>query len=489
MLVNFTPMETRVALLENGVTQDVYIERAISRSIVGNIYAGKVVRIVPGMQAAFVDIGLERTSFIHVSEVIAGSSGHGREDKSIPPMKIADYLHDGKKIIVQVTRDPLGTKGARVTMQLSVATRYLVLQPHNKHTGVSQRIDKPLEKTRLKQVLAQARASQSMDDSTGFVLRTAAEGIGFEQVSADMRFLYSVWASISRRAKAATTAELLYENLPLHLRAVRDLVRPSVEHILIDNSECLVALQGFCADHVPEVCSLLEHYTGEQPLFELHGVEDGIRGALDRTVELHCGGYLIFDQTEAMTVIDVNTGSFVGKRNQDDALLKTNLEAAEVLARQVRLRNLGGIIIVDFINMEKSDHRRQVHDALKKFMQQDTALSEIAAFSKLGLIEMSRKRTGDSLEGLLCEGCAVCHGRGVIKTAETVCYEIFRKVMSDARTCKNDKLILRVAEPVANRLLNEEATQFFDLQQSVGKIISVRVESSYSQEHFDLMPC
>ena len=362
-----------------------------------------------------------------------------------------------------------------------------MLQPHNKHTGVSQRIENPLEKTRLKQVLAQARANQSMDDSTGFVLRTAAQGIGFEQVSADMRFLYSVWASISRRAKAAASGELLYENLPLHLRAVTELVRPSVEHILIDNSECLVAMQSFCADHVPQVCSLLEHYTGGHSLFELHGVEDEIRGALDRTVELHSGGYLIFDQTEAMTVIDVNTGSFVGKRNHDDALLKTNLEAAEVLARQVRLRNLGGIIIVDFINMEKSDHRRQVHDALKKFMQQDPVLSEIAAFSKLGLIEMTRKRTGGSLESLLCEGCAVCHGRGVIKTAETVCYEIFRKVISEARTCENDKLVLRVAESVANRLLNEEATQFFDLQQSVGKIISVRLELSYSQEHFDLM--
>lgn len=487
ILMNVTPMETRVALVESGFIQNIHIERTTSRSLVGNIYSGKVVRLVPGMQAAFVDIGLARTGFIHVSDVVVGT-GHGRADKSISLKKIADHLHDGKKILVQVTRDPLGTKGARLTMHLSVSTRYLVLQPQNKHTGVSQRIDSPLEKARLKQMLAQARVNQSIDDAIGFVLRTAAEGVGLEQVSADIHFLHSVWVDISRSAKTATKVGLLYENLPLHLRTVRDLIDSSVEKILIDDSECLAALQDFCAHHVPKASSLLEHYSGELPLFELHGVEGEIFDALDRRVQLQCGGYLIFDQTEAMTVIDVNTGSFVGKRNQDDNFLKTNLEAVEVLARQLRLRNLGGIIIVDFINMEKGDHRRQVHDALTKSMQGDSALGEIAPFSKLGLIEMTRKRTSESLEDLLCEDCVVCHGRGVIKTAETVCCDIFRKIICDAQSCEKDKLMLHVAASVANRLLNEEAQKFSDLQQSVGKTISVHVELSYNQEHFDLIP-
>jgi ribonuclease G len=250
----------------------------------------------------------------------------------------------------------------------------------------------------------------------------------------------------------------------------------------------LAALQDFCAHHVPKASRLLEHYSGELPLFELHGVEDGIRDALDRRVELQCGGYLIFDQSESMTVIDVNTGSFVGQRNQDDTFLEINLQAVEVLARQLRLRNLGGIIIVDFINMEKGDHRRQVHDALTKSMQGDSALGEIAPFSKLGLIEMTRKRTSESLEGVLCEDCVVCHGRGVIKKAEAVCCDIFRKIICDAQTCTKDKLMLHVAASVASRLLNEEAQHFFDLQQSVGKTISVEVDLSYSQEHFVLLP-
>jgi ribonuclease G len=480
-------METRVAVVDDGLTQDVYIERRAAVGLVGNIYVGKVKRILPGTQSAFVDIGVERNSFIHISDIVPGSA-RGQQRKNSQSKDITDYLHDGKKIIVQVTQDPVGTKGARVTMQLSVSTRYLVLQPQAEHTGVSHQIVDSRERARLQQVLAQARESEGLDDTAGFVLRTAAEGVGLEEIASDLRFLQSLWAAISRRAKAATKTELLYEDLPLHLRMARDIFRPSMERVIVDNPACFLSLQNFCADYTPTVKGVLEQYSGEQPLFELYGVEAEIQCALDRRVELGSGGYLIFDQTEAMAIIDVNTGSYIGKRNQCETILQTNLEAVEVLARQLRLRNLGGIIIVDFINMEVAEHRRQVHDALKKAIQHDPAGTQVAGFSKLGLVEMTRKRTRESLEHLLCEGCPVCQRRGVTKTAETVCYEIFRQILRDARSYKGEALVVLVAEPVAACLLNEESGPFSDLQRFVKKTISVRVEQSYKQEHFDIRP-
>ncbi|HEY6130959.1 MAG TPA: ribonuclease G [Halioglobus sp.] len=486
ILVNFTPMETRVALVDNGSTQDIYIERAINRGIVGNIYAGKVVRVLPGLQAAFVDIGVERTSFIHVSDIVALDS-RGREDRTRPAENITDVLHDGMKIIVQVTKDPLGTKGARLTTELSVSTRYLVLLPQSDHIGVSQLIEDTLERTRLQQVLAQALTAENMEDAGGFILRTAAEGVGEEEIAADLRYLRRLWAAVSRRAAAAAKAELLYEDLPLHLRIVRDLARLSVERIFIDNRQCFTDLQDFCTGYMPEVTGLLEHYHGERPLFDLHGVEFEIRRALDRRVELKSGGYLIIDQTEAMTTIDVNTGSFVGKRNYAETILKTNLEAAAALARQLRVRNLGGIIIVDFIDMEDVDHRRQVHRSLEKAMQRDPARNQITGISELGLVEITRKRTRESLQRMLCEDCPVCQGRGVVKTAETVCYEIFREIVRDARAYENASLMVLAAQAVVDRLLDEESAHLADLEVLISKTIRLRAEPSYSQEHFDII--
>jgi ribonuclease G len=486
ILVNFTPMETRVALLDNGATQDIHIERSINRGVVGNIYAGKVVRVLPGMQAAFVDIGVERTSFIHVSDILALDS-RGREDKGRVPDTITDYLHEGMKVIVQVTKDPLGSKGARLTTQLSVSARYLVLLPQTEHIGVSQLIEDPLERTRLQQVLAQALASEDMREAGGFILRTAAEGIEHDELAADLRYLKRLWAAVSRRARAATGAELLYADLPLHLRIVRDLARSSLERILVDSRECFDVLREFCGDYVPEVAGLLEYYNGERPLFDLHGVEDEIQRALERRVELKSGGYLVIDQTEAMTTVDVNTGSFVGKRNQAETILKTNLEAATALARQLRVRNLGGIIIVDFIDMEDVEHRRQVHRTLEKLMQRDPARNRITGVSELGLVEMTRKRTRESLVRILCEDCPVCQGRGVVKTAETVCYEIFREILRDARAYDNATLMVLAAQAVVDRLLDEESAHLADLEEFIGKTISLRVEPGYSPEHFDIV--
>jgi ribonuclease G len=486
ILVNVTPMETRVAVVENGATQDIHIERSARRGIVGNIYSGKVVRVLPGMQAAFVDIGTERTSFIHVSDIV-DSAGSGREERAVATPSIRDHLYEGKKVVVQVTKDPIGSKGARLTTELSVSSRYLVFMPHSTHVGVSQRIDDPAERERLSQLLADSLAAEEIEAEGGYILRTAAEGVGAEEIRADLRFLRRLWAAVTRRAKRATEPELLYEDLPLHLRTARDLARPGVERIRIDSRESYQALMDFCEAYVPEVCRLLEHYDGDRPLFELHGIEDEIQRALSRKVELKSGGYLVIDQTEAMTTIDVNTGSFVGRRNQAETIFKTNLEAAAALARQLRLRNLGGIIIVDFIDMNDEEHQRQVLRALEKAMQKDPARNKITGVSELGLVEMTRKRTRESLEHTLCEECPVCQGRGRLKTAETVCYEIFREIIREARAYENDRLMVLAAQAVVDRLLDEESANVADVEEFVGKAISFRVEPGYSQEHFDII--
>lgn len=486
ILVNVTPMETRVAVVENGATQDIHIERRSSRGIAGNIYAGKVARVLPGMQAAFVDIGTEKASFIHVADIVPLDSS-GREDRSRQSSAIRDHLHEGKKVVVQVTKEPLGSKGARLTTQLSVSSRYLVFMPRNTHVGVSQRIEDGEERARLQALLDEGLALEDMTDSGGYILRTAAEGVGLEELRADLRFLRRLWAAVERRARAATGPQLLYEDLPLHLRTVRDLARPGVERIRIDSQESFVALRDFCNDYVPEVSGLLECYRGERPLFDLHGVEDEIQRALARKVDLKSGGYLVLDQTEAMTTIDVNTGSFVGRRNLEETIFKTNLEAATTLARQLRLRNLGGIIIIDFIDMQDPEHRRQVHRTLEKAMQKDPARNKITGVSELGLVEMTRKRSRESLEHLLCEDCPVCAGRGTLKTAETVCYEIFREILRDARAYENDSLAVLAGQSVVDRLLDEESANVADLEEFSGKTISFRVEPNYNQEQFDIV--
>jgi ribonuclease G len=478
ILVNVTPMETRVAVVENGATQDIHIERSASRGIVSNIYAGRISRVLPGMQAAFVDIGASRNAFLHVSDIIGGADAGER---------IADHLREGQAVTVQVTKDPLGSKGARVTSQLSVASRYLVYMPQTQHVGVSQRIDDAGERARLQEVLANALEAEEMDEAGGFILRTAAEGAGPAEIAQDLRFLKRLWAAVSRRAAAAREPQLLYEDLPLHLRTVRDLARPGVERIRIDSRENYEALKRFCGEYMPEVADLLECYSGERPLFDIHGIEEDIQRALSRKVALKSGGHLVMDQTEAMTTIDVNTGSFVGRRNHEETVFKTNLEAATTLARQLRLRNLGGIIIVDFIDMRDPEHRRQVHRTLEKAMARDPARNKITGVSELGLVEMSRKRTRESLEQLLCEPCPVCDGRGVLKTAETVCYEIFREIMRDARAYENDNLLVLAGQSVVDRLLDEESANVADLEAFIGKTISFRVEPEYSQEQFDIV--
>jgi ribonuclease G len=479
ILVNVTPMETRVAVVENGVTRDIHIERAASRGTVGNIYSGKVMRVLPGMQAAFVDCGTGRNSFIHVADLVGGDNSANEA--------IADHLREGQQVIVQVTKDPLGSKGARLTGQLSLSARYLVYMPAGDHVGVSQKIDDEQERRRLQDLLREALSEENIPAGGSYILRTAAEGIGLEEIAADLRFLSRLWSSLNRRGGEVRCPQLLHEDLSLAFRAVRDLARPGVERIRIDSRETFTAVHAFCQEYVPEVTTTLEHYGGERPLFELHGVEDEIRKAMLRRVDLASGGYLIIDQTEAMSTIDVNTGSFVGRRNLEETLFKTNLEAATALARQLRLRNLGGIIIIDFIDMQDAQHRRQVHRALEKALATDPAHTRITGVSELGLVEMTRKRSRESLQQLLCEDCSLCQGRGVLKTPETVCFEILREIMRDARAYENSNLRVLASQDVVDLLLDEQSAHVADLEEFTGKTLSFRVEPTYSQEHFDIV--
>ena len=430
ILINVTPVETRVALVENGMLQEVYIERSSNRGIVGNIYKGTVVRVLPGMEAAFVNIGLEKAAFIHVSDIVTNSS---LDSQATQQADIALLLREGQSLVVQVIKDPIGTKGARLTTQLSIASRYLVYMPGLSHIGISQRIEDELERERLKQLiigcqtqLSETLFTQNTNDpkkeqstaelesvTAGFIARTAAEGAGEEEFQADVRFLARLWKRLQQRIKDNSAPSVIYQDLPLFTRAIRDLVKPQTEKIRIDSNESYLIVKEFAENFLIDVSNRLEYYPGERPVFDLYNVDDEIQKALGRKVQLKSGGYLIIDQTEAMTTIDVNTGGFVGHRNLEETIFKTNLEAARTIGRQLRLRNLGGIIILDFIDMDDDEHKRQVLRMLEKMLERDHARTTVSCVSELGLVEMTRKRTRESLEHILCEPCCAWGGRGV----------------------------------------------------------------------------
>ena len=482
ILINVTPQETRVAVVENGVLQEVHIERTRSRGIVGNIYKGKVARILPGMQAAFVDVGLDRATFLHASDVRTAVPGTGVEPPS--PPGISELLHDGQELVVQVVKDPLGTKGARVTTHISLPSRYLVYMPYSKHIGISQRIGDDAERERLRAAL---RAALDGDEDGGYILRTVAGAVSEDELSTDIRYLKRLWQAVQARLQTAPVRSLLHEDLGLALRSMRDLVRENVEKVRIDSHEACMKARDFAIEFIPEVAQRIEVYPGERPLFDLYGVEDEIKKALERKVLLKSGGYLVIDQTEAMTTIDVNTGAYVGRSNQEETLFKTNLEATQTIARQLRLRNLGGMIIVDFIDMTDPEHRRQVLRALEKALARDRAKTYVTEMSTLGLVEITRKRTRESLEHVLCEPCPVCKGRGTLKTPQTVCYEIFREILREARQFGADKYMVIGAQTVIDLLLDEEATGLLNLQEFIGKPIHLQVDGLYHQEQFDVV--
>ena len=490
ILINVTPQESRVAVVENGVLQEVHIERTRNRGIVGNVYMGRVSRILPGMQAAFIDIGLDRAAFLHVSDVRSvGSAAQtriasGGSNQESDLAAIGDVLHDGQPIVVQVVKDPLGTKGARVTTHITLPARYLVYMPYTKHIGISQKIGDDAERERLR---AAVKSAMDEGDEGGYILRTVAEAVSDEELRTDIRYLRRVWLAIQDRIKGAAPCSLLHEDLVLALRAMRDLVRENVEKVRIDSRESYHKAHEFAREFIPEVENRIEYYPGERPIFDLYSVEDEIKKALERKVPLKSGGYLIIDQTEAMTTIDVNTGAYVGRKNLEETLFKTNLEATQTIARQLRLRNLGGMIIIDFIDMADSDHKRQVLRALEKALARDRSKTYMTEMSPLGLVEITRKRIRESLEHVLCEPCPVCKGRSVLKTPQTVCYEIFREILREARQFDADKYLVLASPMVIDLLLDEESTSLVQLQEFIGKSVTLQVESHYNQEQFDVV--
>ena len=485
ILINVTPQETRVAVMHSGVAQELHIERAASRGLLGNIYMGKVARVLPGMQSAFVEIGLERAAFLHVADIWEErQSSAGAEQGKPTPRPIEKILSEGQPLLVQVVKDPIGSKGARLSTQVSIAGRMLVYLPQDAHIGISQRIEdesgRALLLERVKQILPAG-------EKGGFIIRTMAETATDAELANDLQYLRKLWQDLREKSLSAAAPSLLYQDLSLAQRVLRDFVNESTGRILIDSRENFLRLQAFARDYMQNVLARLDHYTGERPLFDLYGVEDEIERALARRVDLKSGGYLIIDQTEAMTTIDVNTGGFVGLRNFDDTIFKTNLEAAQVIARQLRLRNLGGIIILDFIDMDSAEHRSSVLAELNKTLARDRTRMTVSGFTQLGLVEMTRKRTRESLAHVLCESCPTCGGRGQVKAARTVCYEILREILRESRQFSAREFRILAAQVVVDLFLEDESQSLAMLEDFIGKPVSIQAESSYSQEQFDIV--
>ncbi len=479
VLINVTPQETRVAVTGSGVVQELLVERAASRGLVGNIYMGRVARVLPGMQSAFLEIGLERAAFLHVADIWKN------RDAARPIEKI---LAEGQPVMVQVVKDPIGSKGARLSTQISIAGRLLVYLPNDPHIGISQRIEDEGGRQALRDRL---RELLPPEEKGGFIVRTLAESATEEELRADVAYLRNLWKVINERSQGsndgAVAPRLLYQDLSLAQRVLRDMVSTATTRVVIDSRENFQKLAAFAESYMPQVRARLEHYTGERPLFDLYNIETEIEKALSRRVDLKSGGYLIIDQTEAMTTIDVNTGGFVGSRNFDDTVFKTNLEAAQAIARQLRLRNLGGIIIVDFIDMASPEHRAAVLEEFRRALARDRTRVAVSGFTALGLVEMTRKRTRESLAHVLCEPCPTCDGRGAVKTAHTVCYEILREILREARAFNAREYRVLASQPVIDLFQEEESASLAMLSDFIGKPISVQVESGYTQEQFDIV--
>ena len=481
ILINVTPSEVRAALLENGVLQEVYIERAVRRGLNSNIYKGRVLRVLPGMQAAFVDIGLERTAFLHASDIAASRVENGSGE--VP--NIRDLVREGDDIMVQVVKDPLGNKGARLTTFITLPSRHVVLLPYSDAVGISARIEDEDERERLRIVAEEALVEHGL--SCGAIVRTVAEGMSKEPLAADIAYTARLWEVVKERYSNGHVEQLLHEDLSLPLRVLRDMVTTDIERILVDSEEDFRVMQEFAETYLPHVDPALELYQRRRPIFDLHGIEDEIRKSLDRDIPLKSGGYLIFDQTEAMTTVDINTGAYVGHRNLEETIYRTNLEAAVAIARQLRLRNLGGIIIIDFIDMEEAEHRDNVLQVLEQSMARDHARHQIMPVSPLGLVEMTRKRTRESLQHVLCEDCPSCEGRGFVMTAETVCFEVFREIIRQSRQFEFDEALVLAHQDVIDLLLDEQARSLAELEEQTGKSIRLQTESLYLQDQFDVV--
>ncbi|MBV7486721.1 ribonuclease G [Bordetella sp. BOR01] len=481
ILINITPFETRVALVEQGAVQELHVERSIQRGHVGNIYLGRVVRVLPGMQSAFIDVGLERAAFIHIADLRENRS---ERSQGLTPTAIEKLLFEGQTLMVQVIKDPLGTKGARLSTQISIAGRMLVYLPHDPHIGISQKIDSESERIQLRERL---QALIPEEEKGGLIVRTQAEGATDEELSADLEYLRKLWNRVQTAARSQPAPALLHQDLTLAQRVLRDMVGLNTGVIQVDSRTTTTALTDWARVYTPSVADRIQHYSGERPLFDTANVDEEIARALSRRVDLKSGGYLIIDQTEALTTVDVNTGGFVGGRNFDDTIFKTNLEAAQAIARQLRLRNLGGIVILDFIDMEDTEHRDTVLAELKKALSRDRTRMTVNGFTQLGLVEMTRKRTRDSLAHQLCEPCPMCEARGTVRTARTVCYEILREILREARQFNPREFRILASQNVVDLFLEEESQHLAMLGDFVGKTVSLEVETAYSQEQYDII--
>ena len=513
ILINWSPQETRVAVVEQGAVQEVHLERTLERGLVGNIYLGKVSRVLPGMQSAFIDIGLDRAAFLHVADLmpniaakhatprvpVAATSATSAEPAPAMPVNgapkvltpnpvlpIERQIFEGQALMVQVLKDPIGTKGARLTAQISIAGRLLVFLPQDNHIGVSQKIP-PAQREALRQRLVRLTATADGSSAGGFILRTNAEDATDEELAEDIAYLRKTWRRIKEAATRQPPPTLLHEDLNLMQRVLRDLVSADTQSIRIDSREQHGLLIGFASEFMPDTVAKLQHYSGERPIFDLFNIDEDIARALSRRVDLKSGGYLVIDQTEALTTVDVNTGGFVGARNFDDTVFRTNLEAAQAIARQLRLRNLGGIVIVDFIDMVRDDHREAVLTEFRKQLARDRVKTMIGGFSQLGLVEMTRKRTRESLAHMLSEPCEACAGRGVVKTARSVCYDILREILREARAFNPREFRVVGSPKVVELFLDEERAHLAGLSDFIGKPISLQSESSMTQEQYDIV--
>ena len=489
ILINWSPQETRVAVVENSAVQELHIERALERGLVGNVYLGRVVRALPGMQSAFIDIGLERAAFLHVADLQAAQAGgNGRHNHNADtPTPIERLVFEGQALLVQVIKDPIGTKGARLSSQISIAGRMLVHLPQDEHIGISQKIGSPETRELLRTRMQALVGTAEHGGGGGFILRTNAEEASDEDLAGDIAYLRATWQQIRDKARSAAPPSLLHQDLSLVERVLRDLTTERTNAIRIDSALQYQVLRQFADTFMPKVSSKLEHYRGERPIFDLCNIDTEIARALARKYELKSGGSLVFDQTEAMTTIDVNTGGFVGARNFDDTIFKTNLEAAGSIARQLRLRNLGGIVIVDFIDMVREDHKAAVLAEFKKQLARDRTKVTVGGFTQLGLVEMTRKRTRESLSRMLCEPCPTCEGRGQVKTARTVCYDILREILREARQFSPREFRIVAAANVVEMLLDEESAHLAGLSDFIGKPISLTAEPTNQTEHYDIV--
>lgn len=478
LLVNVTPQETRVAVLEENTICELHVERNSSNSLVGNIYLGIVRRVLPGMQSAFVDIGLERSAFLHIIDIVQ----QRQDPESV--QRIEQLLFEGQTLLVQVIKDPINSKGARLSTEISLAGRFLVYLPQNDHIGVSQKIEDENDREMLRQKLSQLLPE---NDNHGYIIRTSAENASEEELLSDVVYLKKVWEHIQHQAKTDAPETLIYRDLPLAKRVLRDLFNEHTREILVDSRMNFEKMQKFAQTYVQAATDKLRRFEGERPLFETYGVEVEINRALQSRVNLNFGSYLIIETTEAMTTIDVNTGSFVGANNFDETIFKTNLEACHAIARELRLRNLGGIIIIDFIDMLLPEHQNAVLQELAKALSYDRTRVTLNGFTSLGLVELTRKRTRESLKQVLCEPCPTCQGRGHLKTVQTICYEIQREIVREHRRFEVKEFRIIASPVVIDMFLEEESHSLSMLSDFIGKPIALSVENTYSQEQFDIV--